>query len=122
MPRSITAKSSEAETRATASWYLYLLQTRTGQLYTGITTDPVRRFRQHSGEIVGGAKSLRGKGPLVMQAVFQSTDRSQASVWEARIKSLSRVQKQALILGQHPMNSELTNVTHQFQTTPIPEV
>ena len=45
-----------------SNWYLYMVQTGNGLLYTGISTDPIRRLRQHSGELAGGAKALRGKG------------------------------------------------------------
>ncbi len=30
-----------------ANWYLYMIQCRDGQLYTGITTDVARRFSEH---------------------------------------------------------------------------
>ncbi len=43
-------------------WYLYLIRTADNALYTGITTDVQRRYKQHqSGK---GAKALRGKGEL----------------------------------------------------------
>ena len=47
---------------ASVTWYLYLLETRRGMLYTGITTDVARRLAQH--EAGQGAKALRGRGPL----------------------------------------------------------
>ena len=36
-------------------WFVYLIRTKKG-IYTGVTTDMLRRFRQHQGEIPGGAK------------------------------------------------------------------
>ncbi len=81
-----------------ARWHVYIIQAAAGLLYTGISTDPVRRLREHeSGK--KGARSLRGKSPL--QIVYQTAapDRSAASVLEARIKRLTRAQKLQLISG-----------------------
>ncbi len=76
-------------------WWLYMIETKKGRLYTGITTDVQRRFEQHrSGK---GAKFFRTDGPLklVYQACFP--DRSSATREETRIKKLTRVQKLSLI-------------------------
>lgn len=80
-----------------SNWYLYMVQTAAGVLYTGISTDPARRLRQHSGQLAGGAKALRGKGPL--QLVYQQplTDKSAAAKAEYQLKQLPRAAKQALI-------------------------
>ncbi|EDM2309692.1 GIY-YIG nuclease family protein, partial [Salmonella enterica] len=45
-------------------WYLYLIRTADNALYTGITTDVARRYRQH--QTGKGAKALRGKGELTL--------------------------------------------------------
>ncbi|GAC65053.1 GIY-YIG nuclease family protein [Edwardsiella tarda] len=79
-------------------WYLYILRTATGALYTGITTDIARRLAQHqSGR---GAKALRGKGPLTL--VFQAaiTAHGEALRVEYRIKRLSKKQKERLVSDQ----------------------
>lgn len=79
------------DTVAHNRWYLYILRTATGALYTGITTDIARRLAQHqSGR---GAKALRGKGPLTL--VFQATiaAHGEALRVEYRIKRLSKKQK-----------------------------
>ncbi len=80
-----------------SSWCVYMLRMRNGHLYTGITNNLPRRLRQHRGELVGGAKALRGKGPL--ELVYQQTfpDRSSASVAEYQLKQLSKVQKEAFL-------------------------
>lgn len=81
-------------------WFLYMVRTASGQLYTGISLDPDRRLRQHNGELAGGAKALRGKGPL--QLVYQQIypDRSGASKAEYQLKQLSKAAKERLVREQ----------------------
>ncbi|WP_155829329.1 GIY-YIG nuclease family protein [Halomonas huangheensis] len=68
-------------------WYVYVVETAAGALYTGISTDVVRRLEEHrSGR---GAKALRGRGPLTLVHQVPVGDRSEALREEARIKRLS---------------------------------
>jgi len=77
-------------------WYVYMVRASDQSLYTGITTDPERRFAEHqSGK--AGAKYFRGRDALEMVYLEASTDRSSASKREAQIKKLSRVEKLVLI-------------------------
>lgn len=83
-------------------WHLYLVRCHDGSLYTGITTDVVRRFAEHQENNDAGAKYLRGRGPLML--VFQKKlgSRSLALGVESKVKKLSKVRKEALIsTGQH---------------------
>lgn len=82
---------------ASTLWYLYIVQTQNNLLYTGITTDLQRRLRQHNGELAGGAKALRGKGPLTLVYQRQMPDRTAASKAEYQLKQLSKAEKQQLI-------------------------
>ena len=77
-------------------WFLYLIRCKSGQLYTGITTDVERRFAEH--ESGKGAKFLRGKSPL--QLVYQKKvgSRSEALKAELMVKKLSKADKEELIL------------------------
>jgi putative endonuclease len=97
------AASPPASTTATnatkTNWFVYLIRTAKGQLYTGISTDPARRLRQHQGELTGGAKALRGKGPLQLVWQVQAPNRAVASQWEYQFKQLSKSQKE-LVLQQ----------------------
>jgi structure-specific endonuclease subunit SLX1 len=44
------------------SWCVYVIEHEpTGATYVGVSPDPVRRLRQHNGEIVGGAKYTTSK-------------------------------------------------------------
>lgn len=80
-----------------ADWFFYLLRTTKGQIYTGITTDLPRRFRQHNGELSGGAKALRGQRPLQLLYQEPYPCRSSASKAEYQFKQLSKQQKEAFI-------------------------
>jgi len=78
-------------------WFLYMIQCANGHLYTGVTVDIERRFKEHQ---IGGAKAakfLRGKGPLVL--VYHETvgNRSDALKREIAIKRWPRAKKLALI-------------------------
>jgi putative endonuclease len=85
-----------------SNWYLYMVQTGSGQLYTGISTDPVRRLKQHSGTLAGGAKALRGKGPLTLVYQQAMPNRSTASKAEYQLKQLPKAAKLALIASYNP--------------------
>lgn len=79
-----------------ASWVVYIIQCADDTLYTGITTDMERRFKEHtSGE---GAKYTRGRTPLKLVYTELCTSRSQASKREYEIKQLDRNEKIKLAL------------------------
>jgi len=76
-------------------WYVYVILCSDGSLYTGITTDLSRRYRQHAGQ--KGAKYFRGRQPEQLVYVEKNHDRRSAGQREAAIKKLSRQQKWQLI-------------------------
>jgi len=78
-------------------YYTYVMRCEDGSLYTGITTDVQRRFRQHRGEIAGGAKCTKGHRPVAVERVWESQSRSYASKLEYRIKKLTKSDKEILI-------------------------
>lgn len=78
-------------------WFLYMVRTFSGHIYTGISTDPERRLRQHNGELAGGAKALRGQRPVALLYQQLYPCRSSASKAEYQLKQLSRQQKEAFI-------------------------
>ena len=96
LPESITANNVNTH-QQNASWYLYIIENRLGQLYTGITTSPERRIAQHRGEKAGGARALKGKGPLHFKAVFLVGTRSDALRLEHQVKRLSKAKKMEII-------------------------
>jgi len=54
----ITVNTPHAE----PPWIFYIIENR-GFTYAGVSPDPVRRLRQHNGELKGGAKYTTSKGP-----------------------------------------------------------
>ena len=64
-----------------SEWYLYIIRTRDGCLYTGVTTNLSRRFAEHSSG-KQGAKFLRSKGPLQLVYQQQMDSRSDAQRME----------------------------------------
>ena len=90
---------------AGTDWFVYIIETNSGTLYTGITTDVERRFNEH---VTGkGAKYLRGKGPLTLRLSYACCDRSVASQLECKVKQLSRSEKLALIQAPDRLSSLL---------------
>lgn len=82
-----------------SDWFLYIIETACGKLYTGITTDVNRRFKQH--ERGTGAKYLRGKDPLTLRLTVACENRSTATQLELKVKKLPRSEKLALIGSPH---------------------
>jgi len=76
-------------------WYVYILRCADDTLYTGITTDVIKRVKVHNDG--KGAKYTRVRRPVVLVAKFEAENRSKASKEEYRIKQLTRVQKLKLI-------------------------
>lgn len=77
-------------------WYVYMIKASDGSLYTGVTTDVARRFKEHASP-EKGARFFRGRKPLEVVYTENHPDRSSALRREAAIKKLTRDQKLELI-------------------------
>lgn len=77
------------------TWYVYILKCADDTLYTGITTDVNRRLNEHNKGT--GAKYTKTRLPVVLVAVSEASNRSDASKEEYRIKQLTRKEKLQLI-------------------------
>ncbi|AWF80637.1 hypothetical protein BTJ40_07330 [Microbulbifer sp. A4B17] len=84
-------------------WFLYLVRTASGALYTGITNDMERRFTEHCSNGPKTAKALRGKGPLSLEYSVVLPDKSTALKIELAIKKWPKSKKEMLILGCHSL-------------------
>lgn len=80
-------------------WFVYMIRTNDAQVYTGITTDMARRWREHqSGK--AGARYFRGREPVQLCYLEATDNRSSASQREYAIKALSASAKKQLIAAQ----------------------
>ncbi len=77
--------------------FVYILRCRDGTLYTGIASDAVRRFRQHLGELPGGAKYTRSHIPVSIEAVWNAESETAARKLEYYLKKLKKEKKEMLI-------------------------
>lgn len=77
-------------------WQVYIIRGDDGRLYTGITTDIERRWREHT-RGPKGARYFRGRRPAQLCYLESHPDRSSASRREYAIKQLSRRAKEQLI-------------------------
>ena len=77
-------------------WFVYVIEAKNGNFYTGITNNLERRLKEHQSS-KKGAKFFRTSQPknIIYKEVHSS--RSEASKRESYIKSLSRVEKIKLI-------------------------
>lgn len=83
---------------STIPWFVYLIRTRQGTLYCGVTTDVERRFKEHQYSNKG-AKYLKGKAPLTLVWSQQVKSKRDAMQFEYRIKKrLTKAQKEELIV------------------------
>jgi putative endonuclease len=76
-------------------WSVYILKCKDKTLYTGITTDLERRFKEHQSG--AGANYTRAHKPLKIVHFEKLKSRSSALKREARIKRMTRAEKLALI-------------------------
>lgn len=77
-------------------WCVYILQCADGSLYTGITTDPLRRLREHNHGAPAGARYTHGRRPVTLAYTEFAADRASASRREWAIKQLDASAKRAL--------------------------
>ena len=77
-------------------WFLYVLLCNDDTLYTGITTDPKRRLREHNTSN-RGAKYTNSRRPSQLVYCEEHPDRSSAQKAEHAFKKLTRKQKEKII-------------------------
>ena len=93
----IKSLKSAKSAPATKLWWIYLIQTTQQTIYTGITTNPARRWAQHQGKIKGGAKYLRAHYPQKMIFLLPVVSHAWAAKLEWSIKQMSHQQKKSLV-------------------------
>jgi predicted GIY-YIG superfamily endonuclease len=76
-------------------WVVYVLRCRTGQLYTGCTTDLQRRVREHNSGT--GSRFTRSRLPVTVVYKEELGTRSEALRRESAIKAMRRGEKLLLV-------------------------
>jgi len=87
---------------------LYIVECADRTFYTGIATDVRRRVLEHNGAKGKGARYTSARRPVVLVFEARFTTRSDALKEEARIKQLTRQQKQTLISAARAAGSKGT--------------
>lgn len=106
-------------------WVLYIVENK-GCTYVGVSPDPIRRLRQHNGEISGGAKYTTSKGPgwRHMCLVRGFKDKIQAMQFEWAVKHVhprdagglvNRLRKLCVVLNKEKWTSKAS----QADTIPL---
>lgn len=102
--------TSDVSPAPSSAWLVYMIRASDNSLYTGITTDVMRRWNEHCGASIGankaggkGAKFFRGRSPQDLSFVEPHPDRASASRREAAIKKLNKQQKEALVAQPNPI-------------------
>ncbi|TFG50370.1 MAG: GIY-YIG nuclease family protein [Anaerolineales bacterium] len=88
-------------------YYCYIVECADGSLYTGWTTDPTRRVKEHNAG--RGALYTRWRRPVELRYVEEVGDRSSAQQREFAIKALSREKK--LVLVEAYLTNQTTSET-----------
>lgn len=78
------------------TWSVYMIECDDGSLYTGVSTDVDRRFKEHRHR-ARGAKYFNGRIPLGIVYREDGHTRSSACKREASIKKLGRQEKLLLV-------------------------
>jgi putative endonuclease len=82
-------------------WYLYIVRTVDGSMYAGISTDVLRRFKEHLAQGKKTAKYLLSHKPVSLAFSQALGDRSLALKVEYHFKELSKREKDRIVDAQH---------------------
>jgi putative endonuclease len=77
------------------AYYCYIVRCADGTFYTGWTTNPERRIKQHNAG--RGARYTRSRRPVELVYIEDKPDQSSALAREHAIKRMSRAKKETLI-------------------------
>ena len=117
-----------------SKYYCYIIRSFnpnfSNSTYNGSTNNLVRRLRQHNGEICGGAKATRGKGPWVYIVIwegFQSHKEALSCEWRIKHPTNSRkrpsqyngvkgrIKSLGLLVGLDCWTSQSSGMENQLQ-------
>lgn len=78
-------------------FFIYMLRCTDGSLYSGITTDIERRFREHAAKDGKGAKYTASHRPVGVASLWQTEEKKDAMRLEYRLKKLVKADKEKLV-------------------------
>lgn len=87
-------------------YFCYIIECADGSFYTGWTTNPARRLREHAAG--RGSRYTRAHPPRRLVFVEAQPDRAAAMRRERALKAMTRTRKQALIRTAPPIDEDLT--------------
>ena len=79
------------------TWKVYMLHCSDNSLYTGITTDIIRRVEEHNSDNKKGARYTRTRRPVIVVYEEECENRADASSREYQLKKLPRREKLNLV-------------------------
>ncbi|WP_196138508.1 GIY-YIG nuclease family protein [Aliikangiella sp. G2MR2-5] len=88
------------------NWYVYIIKASDDSLYTGVTTDIKRRWKEHNSG-TKGAKYFRGRKPKVLLYLAEFPGRSESQREEYRIKKLTKRDKLLLTNAGNNLTSSV---------------
>jgi predicted GIY-YIG superfamily endonuclease len=103
-------------------WYCYILRSTNpfynNHTYNGSTNNLKRRIRQHNGELVGGAKATKNKGPWEYYAILTGfNDNHEALACEWKIKYPTNKKRPMQFCGQYGRIKSLNLILNQEKWT-----
>lgn len=77
-------------------YFTYILECSDSTFYIGMTTDIVKRLKQHNGKLSGGARYTRQRNPVVLCYLERHKTYKDAAKREMQMKKLTHLQKEKL--------------------------
>lgn len=78
-------------------YYVYMIRCQDNSIYTGITTDVKRRFKEHLSKDKKCAKYTLTHTANKIESIWKTEDKASASKLEYHIKKLPKAKKEQLI-------------------------
>lgn len=89
-----------------STYYVYVIRCADDSLYSGITTDVVRRMGEHRSKSPAAARYTRAHGATDLVGLWRCVGRSLASRLEWRLHHMTRAQKLGLLDGPEGAGEE----------------
>lgn len=96
-------------------FYIYMIRCEDNSLYTGITTDLKRRFKEHISQKGAGAKYTHSRTPVKIEIAWKTENgRSAALKLEAFLKKMKKCDKENLVINPHNLSEYLNGKFDEF--------